>query len=131
MGVESFLLSSTLIGVLAQRLLRLLCPQCKAENTTIDDQMRTQLGISADTIVYKAVGCDICSGTGYRRRNGIHELLVVDEEVQRMVHNAVSEHEIEHYAIKNLGMKTLRMDAMRWVISGKTSLEEVLSVTKE
>ncbi len=131
MGVESFLLSSTLIGVLAQRLLRLLCSQCKAENTTIDDQMRAQLGISADTIVYKSVGCDVCSGTGYRGRNGIHELLVVDEEVQRMVHNAVSEHEIENYAINNLGMKTLRMDAMRWVISGKTSLEEVLSVTKE
>ena len=131
MGVESFLLSSTLIGVLAQRLLRLLCPTCKTENTTVNNEMRTELDIPLDTVIYKAVGCDTCSNTGYKGRNGIHELLIVDEEVQRMVHNAVSEHEIEQYAIKNLGMKTLRMDAMRWVISGKTSLEEVLSVTKE
>ena len=131
MGVESFLLSSTLIGVLAQRLLRLLCPKCKTKNTTINQEMREQLAIPSDTIIYKAVGCDNCSNTGYKGRNGIHELLVVDEEIQRMIHNAVSENEIEHYAIKNLGMKTLRMDAMRWVISGKTSLEEILSVTKE
>jgi general secretion pathway protein E len=131
MGVESFLLSSTVIGVLAQRLIRLLCPHCKIENTILDTAMRQELGIGADIKVYAPVGCEECNHTGYKGRTGIHELMLVDEEVQRMIHTDVSETEMEKYAIKNLGMNTLRMDAMNWLIEGKTSIEEVESVTKE
>ena len=131
MGVESFLLSSTVIGILAQRLIRLLCEHCKAENVTLTSEIRKTLGIAEDIKIYSAVGCDECNSTGYRGRTGIHELLVVDEEIQRMIHSDVSEHEMEKYAIANLGMNTLRMDAMSWVIEGKTSIEEVESVTKE
>lgn len=131
MGVQSFLLSSSLIGILAQRLIRLLCPQCKAENHSVTPEIRNRLGISQDTVIYKAVGCDHCSGTGYKGRTGIHELLVLDDEVQRMVHNNNAETEIENYAIDKLGMRTLRMDALRWMIAGKTTLEEVISITKE
>ncbi|MEN9391250.1 MAG: type secretion system protein GspE [Pseudomonadota bacterium] len=131
MGVESFLLSSTLIGVLAQRLIRLLCNNCKKENTVINDAARKAYGIPADCVVYSAVGCDECANTGYRGRNGIHELLIIDEQVQRMVHGKLSEQEIEKYAIEHLGMRTLRQDALRWVISGKTSIEEVTAVTNE
>lgn len=131
MGVQSFLLSSSLIGILAQRLIRLLCPQCKAENHSVTPEIRNRLGISQDTVIYKAVGCDHCSGTGYKGRTGIHELLVLDDEVQRMVHNNNAETDIENYAIDKLGMRTLRMDALRWMIAGKTTLEEVISITKE
>jgi general secretion pathway protein E len=131
MGVEAFLLSSTLIGVLAQRLIRLLCSKCKLENKIIDVEMRKALGIPADTIIYSPGGCETCNYTGYKGRTGIHELLVIDEELQRMIHNRMSEHEMEKYAVHNLDMRTLRMDAMRWVIDGKTSIEEVESVTKE
>ncbi len=131
MGVESFLLASTLMGVLAQRLIRLLCPACKVENKMLDSQMRKELGIPEDATIYSPHGCELCSFTGYKGRNGIHELLVIDEEVQRMIHTGAQEYEIEKYAINHLGMRTLRMDAMRWVIEGKTSIEEVSAVTKE
>lgn len=131
MGVESFLLSSTVIGVLAQRLIRLLCNKCKTENTTITPEIRKELGIPDGITVYYAVGCEECNYTGYKGRTGIHELMVVDEEIQKMIHSEAHEHEMEKYAIKHLGMNTLRMDAMNWLIEGKTSMEEVESVTKE
>ncbi len=131
MGVESFLLSSTLIGILAQRLIRLLCPRCKEENTSMDAETRAHYEIPDDIKIYKAVGCDHCSGTGYKGRTGIHELLVVDEEVQRLIHTNASETEIEKYAIKKLGMRTLRMDGLRWLRDGKTTIEEIISITKE
>jgi general secretion pathway protein E len=131
MGVESFLLSSTLVGVLAQRLIRRLCPKCKKLNTIIDDEIKTSFNIPPDANIYSAVGCDYCSNTGYKGRTGIHELLIVDEEVQRMIHTDISETEIEKYAIKNLGMHSLRMDAIRYILSGETSIEEVLAITKD
>ncbi|HMT02829.1 MAG TPA: ATPase, T2SS/T4P/T4SS family, partial [Burkholderiales bacterium] len=131
MGVESFLLSSTLIGILAQRLIRLLCPKCKTENLAIDKKIRNEFQIPLDTVVYKAVGCESCNQTGYKGRSGIYELLVTSDHLQRMIHNEESENAIERYAIEHLGMKTLRMDAMRWLLEGKTSLEEVTTVTKD
>jgi general secretion pathway protein E len=131
MGVESFLLSSTLIGILAQRLIRLLCPKCKEENTSMDAETRAHYEIPDDIKIYKAVGCDHCSGTGYKGRTGIHELLVIDEEVQRLIHTNASETEIEKHAIKKLGMRTLRMDGLRWLRDGKTTIEEIISITKE
>lgn len=131
MGVESFLLSSTLIGVLAQRLIRKLCQKCKTEHTVIDDELRKEFGIPKDAVIYRPAGCDNCSFTGYKGRTGIHELLVVDEEIMRMIHASAAEIDIEKYAIQNLGMKSLRMDAMRWVLSGETSLEEVATITQE
>jgi general secretion pathway protein E len=131
MGVESFLLSSTVIGILAQRLIRLLCPLCKTESQVINNEMRREYHIPKDVKVYTAVGCDSCSNTGYKGRTGIHELLTVDAEIQRMIHVAASETEIEKYAIAHAEMRTLRMDAMRYVIAGKTSIEEIAAVTKE
>ena len=131
MGVESFLLSSTLIGVLAQRLIRMLCPVCKVENKLVDASILVDLDIPHGTRIYSPVGCDMCSNTGYKGRTGIHELLVIDEEMQRLIHTDAGENEIEKYAIKNLGMRTLRMDATRYVVNGKTSIEEVVAVTKD
>ncbi|MDD3267302.1 MAG: type II secretion system ATPase GspE [Burkholderiales bacterium] len=131
MGVESFLLSSSLMGILAQRLIRILCPKCKTVNNAIANEVRDSLGIPYDKDIYKAEGCPHCSGTGYKGRTGIHELLMIDDEVQKMIHGETSETEIEKYAINNLGMRTLRMDAIRWLLDGKTSLEEILSITKE
>jgi general secretion pathway protein E len=129
MGVESFLLSSTLVGVLAQRLIRLLCPKCKTENKTITEDMRKEYNIPVDATIYTHVGCEYCSFTGYKGRTGIHEFLQVDEEVARMIHTDAGEIKIENYAISHLGMRTLRMDAMRWVSAGKTTIEEVISIT--
>lgn len=131
MGIESFLLSSTLIGILAQRLIRLLCPKCKEENLALDEKTRDEYGIPYGAKIYRPTGCEHCSGTGYKGRTGIHELLVLDDEIQKMIHVNSSEAEIENYATKNLQMRTLRMDALRWAIDGKTSIEEVIAITKE
>jgi general secretion pathway protein E len=131
MGVESFLLSSTLIGVLAQRLIRKLCTKCKVEHTTLDIDLRKEFQIPIDTVIYRPVGCEYCSFTGYKGRTGIHELLVVNEEIMRMIHAGASEIDMEKYAINHLGMQTLRMDGMRWVLNGHTSLEEIATITQE
>ena len=117
--------------MLAQRLIRLLCPECKTENKVVDADIRKIEAIPNDKVIYSPVGCEACNFTGYKGRTGIHELLVIDEEVQRMIHTEVSETEIEKYAINTLNMRTLRMDAIRWVIDGKTSLEEVTAVTNQ
>ena len=130
MGVESFLLSSTVVGVLAQRLIRLLCDNCKVENKVVDREILDLYFIPDGTKVYSAVGCEKCSYTGYKSRTGIHELLIVDEEVQRLIHSDLGEREIEKYAIEK-GMRTLRMDAIRYIIDGRTSIEEVAAVTND
>jgi general secretion pathway protein E len=129
MGVETFLLSSTIVGILAQRLIRLLCPYCKIENTTLNSETRQNFGLPEKVIVYAAKGCDKCNYMGYKGRTGIYELLEVNEAIEKMIHGNVSEKEIEKYAITNLGMQTLRMDALRFVINGQTSIEEVIAIT--
>jgi general secretion pathway protein E len=106
MGIEPFLLSSSLLGVMAQRLVRRICPQCNAR------------------------GCTACGHTGYRGRTGIYELLTVDSELRKMIHDAAAEEGIRAHALAH-GMVSLREDGERWVSDGTTSLEEVLRVTRE
>ncbi len=115
MGVEPFLLSSSLLGVLAQRLVRVLCPACKRE----DAEGR-----------WHPVGCAECSNTGYRGRTGVYELMTVDEPVQSLIHNRAAESEISHAAARG-GLRTMRADGERLVTSGRTSLEELLRVTRD
>jgi general secretion pathway protein E len=120
MGIEPFLLSSSLLAVLAQRLVRKLCPHCK--------QPVAASGGSGQP--YRAVGCAHCGHTGYLGRTGIYELLTVDDEMRLLVHNGANDTEIRRTA-ERAGMLPLRADAMRWVAAGITSQEEVLRVTRE
>jgi len=115
MGIEPFLLSSSLIGVLAQRLVRKLCADCKRQ----DDRGR-----------WHPVGCDSCGRTGYRGRTGIYELMVADDKVRALVHNRAAESQL-FVAAEQGGMKTMRDDGMRLVEAGITSSEELLRVTRE
>lgn len=114
MGIEPFLLSSSLIGVLAQRLVRKLCPHCKREE--------------GDT--WHPVGCDKCSYTGYQGRLGVYELLTTTEQIRGQIHQSSSEADIRNVA-KGDGMLTMREDGERWVEEGITSREELVRVTKE
>ena len=130
MGVEPYLLSSSLLGVLAQRLVRKLCPECKAayKPTAVDiAELGTQF---SQEKLYGPGGCEACSGTGYAGRTGIYELMTVDEEAKRLIHEAASEHLLRAYVLSR-GMRGLRQDGLRWVFSGVTSLEEVVRVTRE
>ncbi|QFU24932.1 type II secretion system ATPase GspE [Shewanella eurypsychrophilus] len=130
MGVEPFLVSSSLLGVLAQRLIRTLCKECKSEH--VPDQIeRKLLGMSADdtSVIYRAEGCKSCGHNGYRGRTGIHELLIVDDNIRELIHTGRGELAIEKYLRTNT--PSIRHDGMSKVLAGKTTLEEVLRVTRE
>jgi general secretion pathway protein E len=130
MGVEPFLLSSSLIGVLAQRLVRLLCPACKEAYQAKEADCEL-LGMSPDTpsTLYRAgSGCPHCNNMGYRGRTGIYELVVVDDAMRGMIHNGSGEVELEQYARRRT--PGIREDGFRRVLEGVTSLEEVLRVVQ-
>jgi len=129
MGIEPFLLASSLIGVLAQRLYRQLCPSCKQPYTPDDAEMAV-LGITTPQALYHAVGCEHCNYLGYKGRAGVYELLTVDDEIRHLIHDGASEARIREHA-STLGMSSLRLDGITHVLAGKTTLEEVLRVTRE
>ncbi|MBC3870221.1 type II secretion system ATPase GspE [Undibacterium oligocarboniphilum] len=114
MGIEPFLLSSSLLGVVAQRLVRKLCVHCRREEGG----------------QWHAAGCEYCGHTGYQGRVGIYELLPTTDEIRAQIHQQASEAEIRAVAQRN-GMKTMREDGERWLNSGVTTSEELLRVTKE
>ncbi|WP_283164393.1 type II secretion system ATPase GspE [Shewanella corallii] len=129
MGVEPFLVSSSLLGVLAQRLVRTLCPDCKEAHKP-DARERELLGMEdGDEMIYRAKGCKACGYNGYRGRTGIHELLVVDDQVRELIHGGKGELAIERYVRKHT--PSIRFDGMAKVRAGITTLEEVLRVTRE
>ena len=130
MGIEPFLLSSSLLGVLAQRLVRLLCLECKQAHPASDSE-RQMLAMAADDQrpIYRPQGCEACNQTGYRGRTGIYELVVVDSVMRDMIHDRASEPAMERHA--RLATPSIRDDGWRKVLSGDTSIEEVLRVTRE
>jgi general secretion pathway protein E len=128
MGVEPFLLSSTLIGVLSQRLVRVLCKHCKQPYQPSSNGCEL-IGVSEDEAptLYLPGGCDECNQTGYRGRSGIYELVSVDDVLRGMIHEGAGEHALEAYARTHT--QGIRQDGIRRVLAGETSLEEVLRVT--
>jgi general secretion pathway protein E len=116
MGIEPFLLSSSLLGVMAQRLVRKLCEFCKQPET--------------EGKYWRAVGCDKCGHTGYHGRVGVYELLETNEAISAQIHNQASEAEIR-MAAQKVGMKTMREDGERWLLTGVTTPAELLRVTKD
>jgi general secretion pathway protein E len=133
MGVEPFLVASSLLGVLAQRLVRRLCPHCKKEHVPTSAECR-MLNIDPHTAtqhpIYQATSCEACNHTGYQGRTGIFELLRVDEPLRALIHDGASEAKLRDHA-RHMGMQSIRDDGVRWVRNGHTSIEEVLRVTRE
>ncbi len=130
MGIEPFLISSSLLGVLAQRLVRTLCNDCK-QPYEADAATKQLFGLaeSEPLTLHKAVGCERCNQKGYRGRTGIHELLMVDDKVQSLIHDEAGEQAIEK-AVRS-HTPSIRDDGFHKVRLGVTSLEEVMRVTKE
>jgi type IV pilus assembly protein PilB len=129
MGVEPFLISSSVIGILAQRLVRTVCPACKEKYNAPASALK-QLGIAEKTELYRGKGCKDCRNTGLVGRMGIFELLLMNEEIRTMVNEKKSADQIRRAAIAS-GMKTLLDDGIDKVKIGLTSLDEVLRVTTE
>jgi general secretion pathway protein E len=134
MGVEPFLTASSVIAVMAQRLVRTVCKACRELYTPLPAELQ-KLGIdpadvtSEDTI-YRAVGCDACFGSGYAGRWGIHELLRIDDEIRSLVMQNTASTLIKRKAVEQ-GMKTLREDGVSKVLSGHTTMDEIMRVTAE
>ena len=130
MGIESFLIGSAVAGVLAQRLLRLICPKCKESYTPPRDAVK-RLGMNieegTDVTFYRGRGCDNCKGTGYKGRIGIYELMPITDKIRDLVLASASSYAIKEAAVE-AGMKTLRDDAMQKILLGLTSVEESLRV---
>ncbi|MGE4592110.1 type II secretion system ATPase GspE [Alcaligenes sp.] len=119
MGIEPFLLSSSLLGVLAQRLVRRLCSECKRQETLPDGVVR-----------WVPVGCVHCNNSGFKGRTGIHELFVIDDEIRRIIHDGGNEQAMRD-AARRRGMRSMREDGQRWVSAGVTTPEEILRVTRD
>ena len=134
MGVERYLITSSVNGVLAQRLVRSLCKQCK-EPIEVDQAYINQTGLrryveGATQTIYQARGCDACMHTGYAGRTGIHELFVLDDAMHRVIMGG-ADATVLHNTARQQGMITLYEDGLRKVVQGVTSMEEVLRVTQD
>ena len=133
MGVEPFLVSSTVEGVMAQRLVRTLCAECREPHESRDDGLPSDFphedAERAGALLYRAVGCRSCRGTGYSGRVGLYELLATSDEIRSLAAERTSSARIRNAAIAS-GMRTLRMDGWKKVLEGQTTVDEVLRVTK-
>ncbi|MDW8105850.1 MAG: type II secretion system ATPase GspE [Armatimonadota bacterium] len=131
MGVEPFMIASSLIAVLAQRLVRTLCPRCKEPYQPTESEF-TRYGFTppanlSELIIYRAKGCDYCKHTGYKGRTGIHELLVMSDPIRDLVLKHAAAYTIQKVAVEQ-GMRLLKEDALEKVLLGRTSIEEVVRV---
>jgi general secretion pathway protein E len=141
MGVEDYLLASSLLGVLAQRLVRKVCPRCRVEvphneallgagdMTRAAAERFTHVAVNG-TPIFRAAGCEECSGTGYRGRSGIYELLLMNESIRELILKHASADVIKAAAVAK-GMRTLRDDGWLKVREGVTTVAEVLRVTQD
>ena len=136
MGVEPFLVASSLFGVMAQRLVRVLCKDCRAPYFPAVEELK-EFGLTAEEVreasggmIYKPQGCEQCNKTGYRGRTGIYEMMLVDDDLRQLVLKNVDSGTIKKQAVSK-GMRTLMDDGAQKVLRGITSIAEVLSVTQE
>ena len=135
MGLEDYLLASTVNGITAQRLVRRLCPHCRtaepATHELIEELRLERFAARGRPILrYRPTGCELCNATGYHGRSAIAEMLVIDEDIRRMTLRKADARDIQRQAVEG-GMRTLYDDGMRKALAGVTSIEEVLRVTRE
>ena len=129
MGIESYLIADSVIGVIAQRLVRRLCPSCKQPRIATE-QEKEIMGVnpSEEITMYKPCGCPQCDHTGYKGRIGVYEIMTVTPELKKIISNRGGAEKIKEQALKE-GMSTLHMSATEYVLEGMTSYEEMLRVS--
>lgn len=127
MGIEPYLVSSAVTGVMAQRLAKCICPQCKSPyHSSIEEN--DLLKIEDSVILYKGAGCQYCNFTGYKGRRAVHEMLVLDQNVRHLINRGALPEEIKQYCLER-GMQTLRDNMKALVLQGETTVEELLKIT--
>jgi general secretion pathway protein E len=133
MGIEPFLASSSVIAIMAQRLVRIVCPDCRQKYSPGEEELREigmESALAGGKPLYRAIGCQNCLGTGYRGRTGIFELLVLDDDIRTLILKNYDSNTIKRTATDK-GMLTLRQDGAEKILKGITTIEEVLRVTQE
>lgn len=129
MGIEPFLIASTVIGILAQRLVPKICSRCK-ESYEPDPELLKKLGFEPGTTMYQGRGCKACDKSGYKGRLGLFEFLIPDRHVQELVLRRTAGSEIKEYCMENTGFITLRSDGLSKVLEGHTTIEQVIGATQ-
>lgn len=133
MGIEPFLVTSSVIAILAQRLVRVICSECKEEYTPDEESLKS-IGITSEASsgrkIYRGLGCPSCLNTGYKGRTGIFELMILDDTLQSLILKTSDANAIKHKAVEQ-GMITLRQDGAQKVLDGITTVEEVFRVTQQ
>jgi type II secretory ATPase GspE/PulE/Tfp pilus assembly ATPase PilB-like protein len=124
MGIEPYLVSSSVTVIVAQRLVRRICEHCKCEED-VPESVKKEIGLPLEARIYKGLGCTACGHTGYRGRIGIYEVLPISEDIRRLINQKAYASEIAAQGIKE-GLVTLKQDALSKLSSGITSLPEVL-----
>lgn len=131
MGLESYLIADSVVGIIAQRLVRRLCPKCKKARLATDEEKKLMYCKEDGPItIYEPVGCEHCGNTGYRGRIGVYEIMEITPELKRLISKKAGTEAMKEQALKN-GMKTLRMSAAGYVLDGTTAISEMLRVSFE
>ncbi len=125
MGIEPYMVSSAMVGVIAQRLVRRICPNCTEKYTATDEDMEILRLEGERPTLYKGRGCPMCTFTGYRGRQGVYEVITVSKKHKEMINNRCSEGELKEYSIEN-GMQTLRENLIKKVLAGETTVSELV-----
>ena len=129
MGIEPYLIADSTIGVIAQRLVRRLCPECKRQKKADAEELELlQLAPDADVTIYEPCGCPRCDGAGFRGRIGVYEIMEVTQSLKSIISKNGSAEDIKKKALEE-GMSTLRMSATRYVLEGITSVQEMMRVS--
>jgi len=135
MGIEPYLVSSSVECFIAQRLVRLICPECRVQVVKKDEKLLKEIGMrdkenTKPIQIFEGKGCEVCKFTGYKGRTAIYEILVVNDQIRELIVRRVSANHLKKLAIQS-GMKTLREDGWEKVRRGLTTVGEVLRVTQE
>ena len=131
MGVERYMLADSVVGVIAQRLVRKLCPHCRKKRlATVEEKKLMHLPEAQDVEIYEPGGCNLCNDTGYYGRKGIFEIMEVNEEIHKLIAEGKGSKELIDAARRN-GMRTLRENGIRDVLDGITSIEEMQKASYE
>jgi general secretion pathway protein E len=134
MGIEPYLISSSVAAVMAQRLVRVICPDCRSE-TNITPQIASMWNeeahmLTSDSCLFEGTGCDNCLNTGYVGRTGVFELLTIDDDIKELIIERSGSHVIKDAAVAK-GMSTLRRDGLRKALAGETTIDEIQRVTQD
>jgi type IV pilus assembly protein PilB len=130
MGIESYLVASSLEGIVAQRLVRKICPDCKQKKSMSSEIFKKACLPAPDStvVIWEGKGCPVCRGTGYRGRTAIFEIMVVTDEIRDLIFRKVTSHTIKEKVLNSGGL-SLRQDGLRKVLQGVTTIQEVMRVT--